>query len=138
MVGVAYALDIDGAGRSSMLACLPTARGTVAPTRGQVPGRFGRSWLVFSRLDPRGSGGSRAPLCKAISGPGSLRARSRGQATPPPPKTAPKQEPAQQGLQHLSGPFESHSTQLSLLKFHSRHPSQLLAPEMFKDSLTSK
>ena len=31
-------LDIDGAGRSSTLACLPTARGTVAPTRGQVPG----------------------------------------------------------------------------------------------------
>ena len=31
-------LDIDGAGRSKTLACLPTARGTVAPTRGQVPG----------------------------------------------------------------------------------------------------
>ena len=31
-------LDIDGAGRSKTLACLPTARGTVAPTRGQIPG----------------------------------------------------------------------------------------------------
>ena len=31
-------LDIDGAGRSRSLACLPTARGTVAPTRGHVPG----------------------------------------------------------------------------------------------------
>ena len=31
-------LDIDGAGRSRSLACLPTARGTAAPTRGQVPG----------------------------------------------------------------------------------------------------
>ena len=31
-------LDVDGASRSSTLACLPTARGTVAPTRGQVPG----------------------------------------------------------------------------------------------------
>ena len=32
--------NIDGAGRSRSLACLPTARGTVAPTRGQVPGEF--------------------------------------------------------------------------------------------------
>ena len=31
-------LDIDGAGRSRSLACLPTARGTVAPTKDQVPG----------------------------------------------------------------------------------------------------
>ena len=30
-------LNIDGAGRSRTLACLPAARGTVAPTRGQVP-----------------------------------------------------------------------------------------------------
>ena len=33
-------LDIDGAGRSSTLACLPAARGTVAPTRGQVLEEF--------------------------------------------------------------------------------------------------
>ena len=65
-------LDIDGAGRSRSLACLPTARGTAAPTRGQVPGGVffgtstgpfcshypkpsgrssGRGWLVFSRVD---------------------------------------------------------------------------------------
>ena len=31
-------LDINGAGRSRSLGCLPAARGTVAPTRGQVPG----------------------------------------------------------------------------------------------------
>ena len=47
-------LDID---RSRSLACLSTARGTVAPTRGQVPGGvlLGTStgWiLVFSRIDP--------------------------------------------------------------------------------------
>ena len=31
-------LNIDGADRSRSLACLPTARNTVASTRGQVPG----------------------------------------------------------------------------------------------------
>ena len=35
-------LDIDGTGRSRTLACLPTARGTVAPTRGQVLGGEGQ------------------------------------------------------------------------------------------------
>ena len=40
---------LNGAGRSRSLACLPTARGTVAPTRGQVPGRvlFGTSTGPF-------------------------------------------------------------------------------------------
>ena len=49
-------LDIDGAGRSRSLACLPTARGTVAPTRGQVmeEGLGGR--LLFLRWILRGSG----------------------------------------------------------------------------------
>ena len=48
-------LDIDGAGRSRSLACLPTARGTVAPTRGQVPGG------VLLGADPRKNLGSAAP-----------------------------------------------------------------------------
>ena len=80
--------DIDGAGRSSTHACLPTAWGTVAPTRGQeefssgpvlvpynlvveaVGGRAGffqgGSWGCLGRPGP--------PL-RANSGPGALRAR---------------------------------------------------------------
>ena len=52
-------LDIDGAGRSSTFACLPTVTGTVAPARDQVPGEdllgtstapllsWSGGWLVF-------------------------------------------------------------------------------------------
>ena len=58
-------LNIDGAGRSRSLACLPTARGTVAPTRGQVPGGvlLGTSTgpslksMTFSGFLPVDSGG---------------------------------------------------------------------------------
>ena len=39
-------LDIDGAGRSRSLACLPAARGTVAPTRGQVPSPRDQYWSL--------------------------------------------------------------------------------------------
>ena len=71
-------LDIDGAGRSSALACLPTARGTVAPTRGQVPGGVllsrdhykvssGRYWVVWIL---GGSGGSRAPFASEFQDQG--------------------------------------------------------------------
>ena len=72
-------LNIDGAGRSKSLACLPTARGTVAPTRGQVPGGvllgtslikslnlepevLGGLWLIFSRVHPGGVWGVQASL----------------------------------------------------------------------------
>ena len=37
-VNITY-MSMVGGGRSRSLACLPTARGTVAPTRGQVPGQ---------------------------------------------------------------------------------------------------
>ena len=49
-------LDINGACRSRSLACLLTARGTVAPTRGQVPGGV----LLGTRSILGGVWGSRA------------------------------------------------------------------------------
>ena len=68
-------LDIDGAGRSSTLACLPTARGTVAPTRGlgtstgsffrqyPKPSPCAERWVLFFRVDPgRVRGGPGPPL----------------------------------------------------------------------------
>ena len=83
-------LDIDGAGRSRSLACLPTAKGTVAPTRGQVPGgvllgpvlapykvQLWRPLAGFFRVDPAGVWGVQGPLRERISGPGGLRARRR-------------------------------------------------------------
>ena len=65
-------LDIDGAGRSSTLACLPTARGTVAPTTTRyleefssrlVP--FPARCLGFFALDPRGVWGGPGPPLRA-------------------------------------------------------------------------
>ena len=75
-------LDIDGAGRSRSLACLPTARGTVAPTRGQVPGGVllrtstGPLQSQYPKpCPPKFSGGLgvQGPSCERISGPGGLR-----------------------------------------------------------------
>ena len=141
MVGGAY----DGAGRSSQLACLPTARGTVAPTRGQ--GTW-RSSLLKS--------GTRS--CWSKQKP------ARRRRAPGPPRAS--QTLASQVLQGLhngfsttqgSDPFRASTHKLpaspprqgfpspSTLNtckaappIHSKHPSQLLALEMFKDSRTSK
>ena len=88
-------LDIDGAGRSRTLACLPTARGTVAP---KVPGRVflgtstgplkshypkaggrrsGRCWLVFPGGPPlRANFGTRGP--ESQHSPGGLPKPSQG------------------------------------------------------------
>ena len=85
-------LDINGAGRSRSLACLPTARGTVAPTRGQVPGGvlLGTSTGPLKSQNPASSGlvfcrvnlGVQGPSCERISGPGGLRAERGGSAAP--------------------------------------------------------
>ena len=66
-------LDIDGAGRSRSLACLPTARGTVAPTR--VPGALGPSGppsRALQRPPP-----SRALQRLGLQGPSALGASRR-------------------------------------------------------------
>ena len=72
-------LDIDGAGRSRSLACLPTARGTVAPTTGQVVVPSYHPQLLYER----------------ISGPGALRPRKGGSAAR---NFSPHSKPAQAGF----------------------------------------
>ena len=78
-------LDVDGAGRSSTLTCLP--RATLAPRRGRVPARKPCSpnsgWLVFSKVG--GSGGSSPRRLQEI-----LRGFGQGfPDTPPSPSRTP-------------------------------------------------
>ena len=106
----------------------------------------GGRWVVFVRVDARGkSGGSRASSTSGsiyrpappLPGPGLPRfvwpSRLRilqGLAS---------SGHSIQGFQHPSTSRKaSQISQVRPLKFHSRHPSQLLALEMFQDSLTSK
>ena len=60
-------LDIDGAGRSRSLACLPTARG---------PGKV-RTSAGNGAVDPGGVWAVQGPLCERILGPDTKQNRSR-------------------------------------------------------------
>ena len=95
-------LDIDGAGRSSTLACLPTARGAVAPTRGQV---FGGVEAAFFQVGSKGGLGGGAPPLQAnfrTRGPESLGAGQAAQNFPSPPPRLPDQKLS--GVKPLAAP----------------------------------
>ena len=140
-------LDSNGARRSSTLACLPTARGTgvflffKANTRNLVVEALAAAgWFLSGWMRVGSLGGPGPPLrAAAFTGPPHP---SQGQGSPS--RLTILQGFACsghnfQGFQHPSTSRKaSQISQVRPLKFHSRHPSQLLALEMFQDSLTSK
>ena len=142
-------LDIDGAGRSSTPPAFPQPGHCSNHER---PGTW-RRFLGTSTGPEKTKIITRNPVvevrccrkaCQGLARPSKLTTRAACWAQP------------RKGLQHLQGPvsclpqapsgpvpappgpFKSHSTQPRPLKSHNRYPSQLLALEMFKDSLTSK
>ena len=86
-------LDIDGAGRSRSLACLPTARGTVVLLRtstykvntlNPAPQALAAAGWFFCRVDPRGGSGGAGPLLRAnFRSSSKFITRSRGLQGPP-------------------------------------------------------